>query len=123
MKFIDKTPFQDESGQISLVNRIQATLKFGLSWSANLQAQKKVIAILNKVLGKGYTLVHNQQLGISEIVIPLTLIGPGGIYMIDVTPLKGFYRARGNEWGTMTYGNFQPAAINLLTRAEQLGKA
>jgi hypothetical protein len=122
MKLIDKTPFQDNSGQISFVNRIQGTLKFGLSWYANLDAQKKVIPVLNKVLEKGYTLVRNQQLGASEIVIPLILIGPAGIYMIEVTPLKGFYRARGNEWGALANGKFQPVSLNILVRTERLAK-
>lgn len=122
MKIIDKTPFQDEAGQISFMNRIQGTLKYGLSWYATLEAQKKVIAILNKVLEKGYTLVRNQQLGSSEIIVPLTLIGTAGIFVIEATPLKGFYRARGDEWGTDSNGTIQPASINILKRTEQLAK-
>ena len=122
MKIIDKTPFQDESGQISFTNRIQGTLKFGLSWYSNLEAQKTVISILNPVLEKGYTMIRNQKLGASEIIAPLVLIGPAGIFLIEATPLKGFYRARGDEWGTVSNGNFQPASINIIQRAERLAK-
>ncbi|MEW5940243.1 MAG: hypothetical protein AB1750_11310 [Chloroflexota bacterium] len=122
MKIIDKTPFQDEKGQISFLNRIQGMLKYGLSWPANLEAQKKAMAVFNKTLEKGYTLVRNQRLGASEIIVPLVLIGPAGMYLIEVTPLKGFYRARGDEWGTISGESFQPAPINILKRTEQLGK-
>lgn len=122
MKILDHTPFQDPSGQISLVNRIQGTLKYGLSWYPTLEAQKNVIAILNKALERGYTLVRNKELGVSGIFVPLVLIGSAGIYLIDVTPLKGFYQARGNEWGTLANGRFQPASINILARAERLAR-
>lgn len=108
MKILDHTPFQDASGQINLINRIQGTLKYGLSWYATLEAQKKVIAILNKVLERGYILIRNKELGASGIVAPLVLIGSAGMYLINVTPLSGFYEARGNEWGTLTNERFQP---------------
>jgi len=122
MKILDHTPFQDASGQISLVNRIQGTLKYGLSWYPALEAQKIVVSILNKTLERGYSLVRNKELGASGIVAPLVLIGQAGIYLIDVTPLKGFYQARGNEWGTLSNGRFQPAGINIIARAEQLAR-
>lgn len=122
MKILDHTPFQDASGQISLVNRIQGTLKYGLSWYPALEAQKSVVAILNKVLERGYVLIRNKELGASGIVVPLVLIGSAGMYLIDVTPLKGFYQARGNEWGTLANGRFQPAGINILARAERLAR-
>ncbi len=122
MKIIDQTPLQDEAGQISLINRIQGALKYGLSWYANLEAQKTVIAVLSKVLEKGFTLLRNQQLGASEIIVPIILVGSSGIYVLEATPLKGFYRARGDEWGTLTNGVFQPAGINILARTSRLAQ-
>jgi hypothetical protein len=122
MKIIDQTPFQDENGEINFVNRIQAALKYGLSWYDNIQAQKPVIAILNRVLEKGFVLLRNQQLGASGITVPIIVIGTPGIYVMDVTPLKGFYRARGDEWGTVSNGVFQPAPINSLKRISQLAQ-
>lgn len=122
MKILDHTPFQDASGQISLFNRIQGTLKYGLSWFPTLEAQKIVVAILNKTLERGYTLIRNKELGASGIVVPLVLIGSAGMYLIDVTPLKGLYQARGTEWGTLDNGRFQPASINIIARAERLAR-
>lgn len=124
MKILDHTPFQDESGQISLINRIQGTLKYGLSWYATLEAQKTVIKILNPVLERGYTLVRNKELGVSGIIPPLVLIGSAGMYMINVTPLKGFYEARGNEWGTLVNERFQPVPPekNIIAITEKLAR-
>ncbi len=122
MKIIDQTPLLDANGQLSLVNRIQGMLKYGFSWPSNLEAQAKVIAQLNKVIEKGHTLFRNQQLGASEIIVPLILIGASGIYVMEATPLKGLYQARGEEWGTLTNGRFQPANVNILSRTARLAK-
>jgi hypothetical protein len=123
MKIIDQTPLLDAKGQLSLINRVQGMLKYGFSWPAGLEAQTKVIRQMDKVLEKGYTLIRNQQLGASEIIVPLILVGPSGIYVMEATPLKGLYRARGEELGTITNGKFQPAAINIISRTLQLSKA
>lgn len=122
MKIIDQTPLVDANGQLSLVNRIQGMLKYGFSWPANLEAQEKAIAILNRAIEKNHTLFRNQRLGASEIIVPLILIGSSGIYVLDATPLKGLYRARGEEWGTVANGRFQPASINILSRTARLAK-
>ena len=49
MKIIDKTPLHDEKGQLSLIGQIQGRLKYGLSWPAELEAQKQVIDQLDRV--------------------------------------------------------------------------
>ena len=123
MKIIDQTPLLDEKGQLSLVNRIQGMLNYGFSWPANLEAQGKVIPQLNKVIEKGYTLFRNQQLGASEIVVPLILVGASGIYVIEITLLKGLYRVRGEELGTISNGRFQPVSGNIIGRTLRTAKA
>ena len=82
MKIIDKTPLQDAKGQISLPARVQGTLKYGLNWYAELEAQKAAIAQLDRILEKGAVLIRNFTLPNSEIVIPLILISTGGISVI-----------------------------------------
>jgi len=123
MKIIDKTPLQDENGDIGIVQRIQGTLQYGLNWYAEMEGQKRVIAHLERNLEKGYTLIRNYTLGASEIVIPIALIGPAGIFVVNVTTLRGDYRAKGDAWETMQNGRFTPTNINLLTRTERLARA
>lgn len=114
MRVIDKTPFQDEQGNISLISRIQGTLKYGLNWYSELEAQKKVIAYLDRVLEKGFVLIRNFTLPDSEIVIPLILIGPGSLSVILVSPVKGQFEAKGADWNIITNGVAAPASRNLI---------
>jgi hypothetical protein len=122
MKIIDKTPFQTETGEISVFDRLQGTLKYGPSWHSDLEAQKIVIDQLNRTLEKGFVLIRNLTLPGSQIVEPIILVGAGGIYVIHVTPLKGQYEAKGDQWNVFSNGRFQPAPINLMSRVARLAK-
>ena len=123
MKVIDKTPLQDAKGEISLVQRIQGTLEFGFNWYPELEAQKIVIAQLDTVLEKGFTLIRNLTLHNSQIVEPLILIGPPGIYVLRVTPLGGFYEAKGDQWNISSGARSSPAPINLMSQVARLARA
>ncbi len=122
MRVIDKTPFQDEQGNISLISRIQGTLKYGLSWYSELEAQKRVIAYLDRVLEKGFVLIRNFPLPDSEIVIPLILIGPGSLSVILVSPVKGQFEAKGADWNIITNGVAAPASRNLIDLVGKLSR-
>ncbi len=124
MKIIDKTPLQDANGNINIIARVQGTLKYGLSWFGELEAQKAVIAQLDRLLEKGFVLIRNFTLPNSEIVIPIILIGSGGIWVIYVTQVKGRFEAKGDQWNTINNdGKSQPAGINLISRVSQLTSA
>lgn len=123
MKIIDKTPLQDENGKIGFLQRVQGTLQYGLNWYPGLEGQKRVITQLEGKLKKGYTLIRNYTLGASGIVLPITLVGPAGIFVAHVTTLRGDYLAKGDAWETMQNGRFTPTGINLLTRTQRLARA
>ena len=123
MRIIDKTPLTNEDGSISLFNRIKGTLQYGFSWYPDLQAQQKAIDVIDKQLGKKFTLIRNHTLENSKITIPVILVGTPGIQVILVTHVQGSFRAKTDAWGTVSGGNFKDAAINLLKRTNQLGKA
>lgn len=123
MKIIDKTPFQNEKGEIGLVERIRGTLKYGFSWYAELEAQKPIITQLDRALEKGFVLIRNFTLPGVEIIEPIILIGPPGVYIIHVTPLSGFYEAKGNEWNTVTNGRGVPSSKNPMRDVARLAKA
>ena len=122
MKIIEKTPFQTEKGEISTWDRLQGTLKYGPSWYPDLTAQKNIIDQLNRALEKGFVLIRNLTLPGSEIVEPIILIGQGGIYVIYVTHLRGYYEAKGDQWNIDSGGRFKPAPINLMSRVSRLAK-
>lgn len=123
MKVIDKTPFLNEKGTFDLVKRYQAVLEYGASWPDEVEAQKSVIAQLEKVLEKGYTLIRNLNLQNSKIIEPLILVGPPGVYVLYVTPVTGFYEAKGDSWNVVRNNRRTPASVNLLTRVARLARA
>src|SRR5512133_1934715 len=123
MKVYDKTPLQDAQGNINIVSRVQGTLKYGLNWFSELEAQKSVIAQLDRLLDKGYVLIRNFNLPGSDIVIPIILIGPGSLSIIFVTTVKGHFEAKGTEWNTVNNGVSSPASRNLIDLLSKLTRA
>jgi len=123
MKIIDKSPIQTDKGEISMMDRLQGTLQHGLSWYPELKAQSIVIDQLNRVLEKGAVLIRNLTLPGSDIVEPIILIGQGGVSVIYVTHLRGFYEAKGDQWNVMgNNGKSQPASMNLMSRVARLAR-
>lgn len=123
MKIIDKTPFQDGAGNINPIARIQGTLKYGLNWYAELEAQKVVIAQLDRLIEKSFVLIRNFKLPESEIVIPIVLLGPGSISVIFITPLKGHFEAKGREWNVINNKASSPASRNIIELLFRLTQA
>jgi hypothetical protein len=58
-----------------------------------------------------------------EARFPLILIGPPGLYVMYVTPLTGMFRAKGDQWGTISGSAFKPERPNLLTRTDRMARA
>jgi hypothetical protein len=124
MKIIDKTPQQDDKGNLGFMARIQGMLKYGIGWFAEMEAQKIALALLDHGLEKSFVVIRNFTLPGSDIVIPLILIGLGGIYIIYVTGARGHFEAKGDQWNTIdNSGNSQPASVNLLDRVTKLTRA
>lgn len=123
MKLIDQTPLIDEKGNLGFSQRIQGMLKFGFNWHNELQAQKAIITFFDRNLEKGYTLIRNQVLGQSGIMVPMILLGPAGMFVINVTYLKGTYEAKGDSWNVESGNHFKPAPINLIQRTARMAQA
>lgn len=123
MKIIDKTLFQDADGKISFSGRMQGSLKYGFDWYSEVEAQKIVIGQLDRSLEKGFVLIRNFTLPNSDIVIPIILIGPGGVWVIYVTNIKGQFEAKGDQWNTLINDRPQPASVNLLSIVTRLARA
>jgi hypothetical protein len=123
MKVIDKTPFQNEKGNMGFYQRIQSTLEYGAEWQAEIEAQKSIIAQLERVLEKGFTLIRNLNLENSKIIEPLILVGPPGVYVLYVTPVTGFFEAKGDEWNVIKGHQRSPAPVNLMSRVGRLARA
>jgi hypothetical protein len=122
MKIIDQTPFRAENGEINIINRIQATLKFGFSWYGRVMAQEKIIPILDKQLERGYVLLRNVMLHGTDILLPMVLIGPAGAFALNIIPDRGVFRAKGEEWGTIDNEQFMPSSSNPMRETAQISR-
>src|SRR5512133_409578 len=123
MKIIDKTPLLDEKGELGLLQRLQGMLQFGLRWPVELQTQKTIITYFDRQLEKGYTLIRNYTLGKSGIMIPIILLGPTGIYVIQIANLRGRYEVKGDSWNVESGEGYQPAPINLIQQTLRMARA
>ena len=123
MKIIDKTPLLDEKGNLGFVQRVQGMLQFGFNWPNELQVQNAIVKFFERQLEKGYTLIRNMPLGESGIMVPIILLGPTGIFVIEVTSLKGRYEAKGDAWNQEAGNGYKPAPINLIQRTTRMARA
>ena len=124
MKIIDQTPFfNNETGEIRFLDRGKAMMKYGAGWIKEVEGQKQVITVLGKVLDRNYTLLRNVTPPVLETSFPFILIGPAGVFVMYVTPLTGMFRAKGDQWGTITGNTFKNEKPNLLTRTERMARA
>ena len=123
MKIIDKTPLLDENGELTVVQRIKGMFQYGFSWPNELRGQKAIITFFDRQLEKGYTLIRNLPLGQSGIMVPMILLGPTGIHVIQVTFLRGRYEVRGDTWNVEAGEKFKPAPVNLVQQTMRMAHA
>jgi hypothetical protein len=124
MKIIDQTPlFNHETGEISILDRGKALMKYGTNWIKEVEAQKQIIDVLGGVLDRNFTLLRNITPPSLEASFPLILVGPAGVFVMYVTPLTGMFRAKGDQWGTISRNAFKNEKPNLMTRTERMARA
>jgi hypothetical protein len=124
MKIIDQTPyFNSETGEIDFLDRVRAIMKFGSPWVKEVEAQNQVIPVLGHVLDRNFTLLRNVTPPGLNTSLPLILVGPTGVFVMYVTPLSGMYRAKGDQWGTISGNAFKNEKPNLMTRTEHMARA
>ena len=123
MKIIDKTPLLDEKGELGFSQRLQGIFQFGFNWPNELQTQKAIITFFDRQLEKGYTLIRNMPLGQSGIMVPMILLGPTGIHVIQVANGRGRYEVRGDTWNVASGEKYKPAPVNLVQQTIRMANA
>jgi hypothetical protein len=123
MKIIDQTPFFNENGELSFIDRVRATMEFGPGWIKEIEATKSVISVLKKSLDKNYTLLCNITPPGLDARIPLILVGPTGLFVMIVTAKPGMFRAKGDQWGILSGSSIKAENPNLLSRTERMARA
>jgi hypothetical protein len=123
MKLIDESLYQESDGSINLWNRLQGTLNYGPSWYNDMQAQQKIVEQLDRVLDQRYVVLRNVILPGTDVPIPLILIGPGGIWVMLVSTMRGVFRAKGESWATVEGSRVKAARPNMINRVQLMVRA
>jgi hypothetical protein len=129
MKLIDHS-IQEPSGSSVLKKfqtSVQDALKIGAS-DEDLKAQETFAQQLDKTLDNRFTLLRNISINTSQTPIPMILVGPPGILVINANADEGIYRAKGESWLVMDNRSeqYKTASRNLvletLTYSEAVDK-
>ncbi len=124
MQINDRSKFRNEQGVISLEHRILATLKHGLDWYGEMEAQDFITRKIGRVLGDEHTLLRNVPLVGTDVLAPMILFSPQGVRLIQPSAAHGNFRASEDQW--MSFNGrtrqFKPAQPNLQFRALALAR-
>jgi hypothetical protein len=125
MRVIEKSPYRDEFGQISLESRLRGTLAYGFRWYAEMQAQGSITQRLERTFDKDTILLRNITVPGLALPIPMVLINLQGVRVLVPVTIKGVYRAREDDWLVFDGGarRFKRARPNLQKQALSMSEA
>jgi hypothetical protein len=90
-------------------------MSYGYSWQQSRKNQAELVEILGSVLGNECVLLRDVNIPKVNRPIPLVLITPATVMVINPKSQQGFFRAEGKHWGELGRNDqYQPAANNLI---------
>lgn len=123
MRILDFSTFRDSRGRIGLGAQLSGMLRNGLAWQAEIQLQDQIVGRFAKVLGDEFVMLRNTTFPGVEVPIPLILVGPFGLRVMNTTAVRGTYRAKGDQWMVLdSSGSFKMARPNLAARLRIYGE-
>lgn len=115
MQTIDLTPYKADSPILSALKMVQGVFTHGWSWYQSRRSQVELISTLDSVLSNECVLLRNVNLPKAGKPIPLILVAPAGITVINPKNIQGFFRAEGKKWQVMgREDEYRPASHNLI---------
>ncbi len=90
-----------------------------------MKAQEVVAQQLSKTLPTDHVLILNMTLPRTNIPAPMILINPQGVRILIATPIRGVYRAQGEEWQTFNSRarTFRSVRPNLQESAQAIAQS
>ncbi len=85
--------------------------------------QDQVVDRFAKVLGDEFVMLRNAIFPGVEVAVPLILVGPFGLRVMDTTAIRGTYRAKGDQWMVLdSGGSFKSSRPNLAAHLRLYGE-
>jgi hypothetical protein len=113
MKIRDLTKFQDEEGNVNLPQKIQAIFQHGFKWRQERENQELFIEAIDDILNEKARLFRSARLSARRDPIPIILLTPSSINVINPKRMEGVFQARDTGWMEMDHkGNLSPAKSN-----------
>ena len=116
MKTRDLSPYHAESAPLDFMKTIQGIFALGWDWYESRQAQEELIETLDEVLSDECLMLRDVTLPRVPKPIPLVLISPSGLTVINPKRKRGFFRAEGKRWETLGKNDEYQLAPNNLIR-------
>jgi len=116
MRTIDLSKYQAEPGLAGIFKSLQGSMSYGYSWQQSRKNQEEIIEILASVLGNECVLLRDVNIPKVNQPIPLVLITPATVLVINPKSQQGFFRAEGKHWEELKRNDEYRPAINNLIR-------
>jgi len=125
MKLVEPSTSKGEGDQLQKYTGIFKRVVSKVSTGE--QAEQAIIARFLRSLDNRYIMFHNLQVGSPGVPFPPILIGPPGLFLINISHEKGFFKATEDFWWEMDKRtrSFNPSPTNLIKQtmefAQKLG--
>ena len=115
MRTIDLSKFKRESSLTGVLKSLQGAMTYGISWQQSRKNQDELIEVLDSVLGNECVLLRDVNIPKVNRPIPMVLITPATVMVINPKSQQGFFRAEGKYWGELGRNDqYRPAPVNLI---------
>jgi len=122
MKLIEPTQKHVKKNSIkNISDQIKQLLPFG---KTDEHAEDAIVAYFLKGLDNSYTMLHNLQIESIGPPFPPILVGPAGLFVLNLNYEKGFFKAKEDSWLKMDKANhqFSTARPNLIKQSQDYAK-
>jgi hypothetical protein len=122
MKLIEPTSKRVKKSSIQdLRDQIMHQLPFG---KTDEHTEDAIVAHFLKGLDNSYVMLRNLQLESIGPPFPPILVGPAGLFVLNISYEKGFFKAKEDSWLKMDKANhqFSTARPNLIKQSQEYAK-
>jgi hypothetical protein len=116
MRTVDLSKFISESGISGFLKTLQGMISYGWSWRQSRRSQEDLIEVLETVLGNDCVMLRDVMIPRVGRPIPLVLITPASLMVINPKSQQGFFRAEGKRWEELGRNDEYRLASNNLIR-------